>query len=109
MKRTALEYVRDILGALEKSQEFTQGMEYSSFVRDERTIFAVTRALEIVGEATKGVSDEVRARCADVPWRVMAGMRDVLIHAYFHVDVEVVWKTAKESVPQAMPALRRCL
>ena len=109
MKRTPLEYVRDIHDALGKAKSFTEGMEYSAFVQDERTIFAVVRALEIVGEATKNVPDELRRRFPEVPWRVMAGMRDVLIHGSFDVNTEVVWKTATERAPQVLPSVKQCI
>lgn len=109
MKRTSVDYVRDTLEALRKALSFIEGMNYTTFVHDERTIFAVVRALEIVGEATKNVPDEVRTRFPEIPWRVMAGMRDVLIHGYFIVDLEVVWKTATERAPQVIPALQKTL
>ena len=109
MRRTTLEFVRDIVEAMEKAQRFTNGMDYSDFAGDERTIFAVARALEIVGEATKNVPDNTRKRFPQVPWRLMAGMRDVLIHGYFDIDVEVLWKTATERVSQVMPVVQSCL
>ena len=109
MKRTSVDYVRDILEALGKAQSFTEEMEYSTFAQDEKTIFAVARALEIVGEATKNVPGEVRNRFPDIPWRVMAGMRDVLIHGYFDVNLEVLWKTATERAPHVIPALQKAL
>ena len=109
MKRTLIDYVGDILDAMGKARKFTEGMQYTAFADDDKTIFAVARALEIVGEATKNVPAEVRRRFPRVPWRVMAGMRDVLIHGYFHVDPEVVWKTATMRIPEAMPVVKEAL
>lgn len=59
----------------------------------------MVRQIEIMGEATKRLSDEFRNRHPDIPWRQMAGMRDILIHAYDHVDIEEVWRTATDSIP----------
>ncbi len=67
------------------------------------------RALEIAGEAAKHVSNEARTRFPEIPWRVMAGMRDVLVHADFGVDLEVVWKTVTVDGPTVVPPLRRAL
>ena len=109
MNRTPLDYVQDILDHMEKAQSFVEGMDYGAFVADEKTTFAVVRAIEIVGEATRHVPDDIRDRFLEVPWRRMAGMRDVVIHAYFGVDLDTVWRTVTEDIPQVLPAVQRCL
>ena len=109
MNRTPVDYVRDAFESIQKAQTFISGMGYSDFAQDDKTAYALVRALGVASEATKQVPDDVRARFPDVPWRQMAGMRDVLIHAYFGVDLEVVWKTIVERGPEAVPALRNCL
>lgn len=83
--------------------EFTEGVAYEDFVADEKTVYAVVRALEIVGEATKRIPQGVRDRHPQIPWRSMAGIRDKLIHDYVNVSLEVVWKTLSEDLP---PLLR---
>ncbi len=103
--RSYLDYVEDILRAIEKAQIFTAGMDYQAFASDEKTLYAVIRALEIVGEAAKKIPAEFRAQYDQVPWREMAGIRDKLIHDYFGVNVMVVWKTVQED----LPALRSSL
>ncbi len=72
-------------------------------------MFAVIRALEVVGEATNRILEEVRERYKEVPWREMAGMRDNLIHHYFGVDLRVVWKTAVEDVSALIPVTQRVI
>src|SRR5206468_13031754 len=84
-ERTYLDYLVDIRDNLARAQAFVRGMTYEQFAVDEKTSFAVIRALEIVGEATKRLPAELRARYPDQPWREMAGMRDKLVHNYFGV------------------------
>ena len=105
MSRRPLDYVRDILEAMHKALEFVEDMDYSAFVQDDKTNFATVRALEVMGEAAKNVPDELRSRFPDIPWGRMAGIRDVLIHGYFGVDIEVVWKTLTVDIPSVIPKI----
>jgi uncharacterized protein with HEPN domain len=86
-------YLKDILDAIESIENFVQGMDQESFKADDKTVSAVIRKLEIIGEAAKGVPEEIRTGKPDIPWREMAGMRDKLIHFYFGVDYDLVWST----------------
>ena len=109
MKRTYFDYLEDILDSMKKARGFVEGMDYETFVKDEKTNFAVVRAIETIGEATKYVPDKVRARFPEVPWHDMAKMRDKVIHVYFGVDLQIVWDTVMEDVPRTAPAVQRCL
>ncbi len=90
-KRTDREFLSDILEAIRRVQAYTAGMTLEAFLGDAKTQDAVIRNLEIIGEAAKGLSNEVRDRYPDVPWKSMAGLRDRLIHHYFGVSLDVVW------------------
>ncbi len=101
------DHLCDIRQAAEKAIAFVSGMDYAAFAGDEKTVFAVVRALEVLGEAAKRISQNVRERHPAVPWRSMAGIRDKLIHDYVNVDLEVVWKTVRDDLPTLIPAVHR--
>jgi uncharacterized protein with HEPN domain len=90
MNDAYLDYIEDILDAMEKAEILVEEVNYKSFEEDFRINFAVVRALEIIGEATKRLPIDVRARYPDIPWRGMAGMRDRIAHGYDRVDLQIV-------------------
>ena len=109
LKRESVDYIKDISEAISKIEQFTQGMDYRIFVNDEKTVFAVIRAFEIIGEAAKSVSQPIKTKYANVPWREMTGIRNKLIHEYFGVIHEVIWKTLKEDIPPLKPKVEQIL
>ena len=106
MNRTYIDYIADIYDAIEKIEQFIAGMDYDAFVRDGKTTYAVIRALEIIGEATKKLPDEFKTKHKQIPWTEMTGMRNKLIHEYFGVDVRVLWKTNTEDIPSIAPTMK---
>ena len=99
-KRTSSDYLYDIEEAIEKGLEFIEDLGFEEFGRDEKTQYALIRAVEIIGEASKKVSIEIKHKYPSIPWREIGRMRDKLIHDYFGVNIEVVWKTGKEDLPK---------
>ena len=104
--RRVPEYLQHILDAIDRATGYIAGMELEAFQRDTRTQDAVIRSIEIVGEAankTRLADPEFAARFPEVPWDVIYGMRNRIVHDYFEVDLEIVWQT----VQQDLPALRK--
>lgn len=84
-------------------------MDLDTFQIDDRTNSAVVRKLEIIGEAVKQIPEEIRQQYPRVPWKEMAGMRDKLIHFYFGIDSQLVWKTVTERLPQVKQEIHQLL
>ena len=105
MSRDELMYLQDIANSCRKILRFTNGMTLGDVIRDERTYDAVVRNLEIIGEAAKHVSDPLRTRLPGIEWRKIAGMRDMLAHAYFGIDNDILWDVVQNRIPGLADAL----
>lgn len=92
--------IQDILQAIDKIERFLKRMTFQQFKQNELVIDAVLRNLEIIGEASKGIPVSVKRLHRDIPWAQMAGMRNILIHKYFGVDLKIVWLTVKKYLPE---------
>ena len=108
-KRNYHLYLKDISEAMLAVQAFIEETDFDTFAADDKTASAVVRKLEIIGEATKGVPEEIRQRYPQVPWRQMAGMQDRPIHEDFDVNFSVVWQTATELIPPLQPIIAQIL
>lgn len=105
--RVYWDYLRDMLTNAKKAIAFTNGLNYDQFAADDKTTYAVVRALEILGEASKLVPSDIRDVYPEIRWRDIAGMRDKLIHAYFGVNLLVVWQTVLQDLPWLVVQLER--
>lgn len=105
MERVDEVYVQHILDAIRAVAEYTEGKTYAAFTEDRMLQDAVVREIEIIGEAANHLSDAFRSHHTSIPWSDVVGMRNKLIHEYFGVDPEVVWKTAREDLPHLRSSL----
>lgn len=97
-KRTTKLFFEDILTAINDIENFTQGMTFDIFENDKKTIQAVVRSLEIIGEAANHIPKNIKDKYLDIPWRDMITMRNKVLHEYFGVDEEVLWQTINEDL-----------
>jgi len=111
-KRDVRDYLEDMDEMLRKLQEFVQGMTFNEFVEDTKTVFAVIRAFEVLGEAAKNIPSEYRNEHPDVPWQKITSLRNKLIHEYFSVNLNVIWNTIHQDIPDLQmllsPVVKEC-
>jgi len=98
-ERDYIDYLLDIQDACNKCASFTENLSYNDYVIDEKTIYALVRCFEIIGEASNKIPEEVKKINTDIPWRYMSNMRNKLIHEYYGIDVKIIWKTVTEEIP----------
>ena len=99
MRKDDRVYLKHILDAIYRIEEYVQNIEYKDFIETHLVQDGVIRQIEIIGEATKRLSNEIREKYTDIPWKDIVGMRNKLIHNYFGVDVDAVWDTVKKDIP----------
>jgi uncharacterized protein with HEPN domain len=98
--RDIRDYLNDIVEAASDIENFTKKITYQEFIKDKKTLYAVIRSIEIIGEASKQLPLSIKTKHSDIPWKEIAGMRDKLIHAYSGIDTETIWKTTKTDIPR---------
>jgi uncharacterized protein with HEPN domain len=103
------DYLQDILDAVNDIESFVDSMTYEEFIKDRKTLNAVVRSIEIIGEASKNIPETIKIKHKELPWKQMAGMRDKLIHAYFGIDVETLWKAVKDNIPPLKKSIQKAL
>lgn len=109
MSRDHKVFLKDILDSMEHIEEYVEDMDFEEFKDDQRTIDAVIRNIEIIGEATKQIPDDVKDKNPEIPWEEMAKMRDKMIHGYFSIMQDILWETAKHDIPETRPLIEELL
>jgi len=107
LKKDNLVYLRHILDAIKRIEEYTKEINYKDFVNSSLIQSAVIREMEIMGEATKRLTQDFKEKYPDIPWKRITGMRDKLIHDYFGVDLDAVWETVEKDIPILRDKLKK--
>ena len=102
-------YLDDILEAIDKIERYTEGLNFEQFRKDDKTGDAVIRNFSVIGEAVKNIPPGVRKKYPDIPWKIIAGMRDKLVHEYFGIRYDVVWETIELRLPSLRVAIKQIL
>jgi len=101
--------VRHIFEAIEKIERYVAGFDFKGFCDDEKTIDAVIRKPEIIGEASRNISEDFQKQFSEVPWREISDFRNILIHEYFGVNLEIVWKVIQNRLPELKKNISKIL
>ena len=105
--RTWRERLNDILACARTIQSFTAGMSLDTFQEDPKTIRAVAFEFVTMGEAASAIPEETREEHPEIPWGKMQGIRNVLVHEYFHLDEEILWNASQQDIPPLIAALEK--
>jgi uncharacterized protein with HEPN domain len=108
-KRTLQLYLDDIVGAIQQIESYTRGMTREAFVKDAKTMDAVVRNIEIIGEAATHIPNEWKVQHPAIPWKQIAGTRNKVIHEYFGVDETILWQTIQEDIPRLKKDLQQVI
>ncbi len=99
-KRNIKLYIDDVKEAVAKIEEYSKGLSFDKFKKNDLVIDAIVRNLGVLGEAAKNVPTDFKEKYKDIPWRKIAGMRNIVVHEYFSVDSEILWKTIQQDIPE---------
>jgi len=108
-ERQYLDYIQDIVESVNDIKSFVSNMDFNAFCGDKKTINAVIRSLEVIGEASTKIPSEISDQYPAIPWKQMRGMRNKLIHEYFGVDKAILWQVATDEIPLLGPIFSEML
>jgi uncharacterized protein with HEPN domain len=102
-------FFEDTIDAMNKIESYIKDLDYNSFCQNNMIIDAVVRNLEIIGEAIKNIPENIITNYPEIPWKRMIGLRNIVIHAYFGIDLENIWKIITENIPEVKPEIIQIL
>ena len=108
-KRNAKLFIQDILEAIEKIENYVAGTDFESFKKDSKTVDAVIRNLEIIGEAARNIPEGMKRKYGDIPWRDLVDFRNRITHEYFGISLTIVWHIIKQELPQLEKRMKQIL
>ena len=109
MKRSIVLYIKDILESIDLIKMYIEGLSKESLLKDKKIQDAVLRRLEIIGEASKSIPSTIKNKYCEIPWREIAGTRDILTHAYFSVNAERIWNIIRKDLPKLKTEIQKIL
>ncbi len=98
-KKENLDYIEDIIDSIYKLKTFIKGINEEEFIKDHKTNYAVVRCIEIIGEASKNITENIKMKYNNIPWDLITDTRNFYAHNYESIDLEIVWKTVNDDIP----------
>ncbi len=108
-KRSYRMFIEDIQESMDKIEHYIEDLTYETFMKDEMVIDAVLRNLVVIGEASRNIPEDVREKYPDIPWKRMIGLRNIVIHEYFGVDLGIIWEIITRNLPETKPMIAEML
>jgi uncharacterized protein with HEPN domain len=105
LKRSYRLFVEDILTSVDKIENYISDLYYDDFIENHMVVDAVLRNLEIIGEAANNIPDEIRNKFSNIPWKKMIGLRNIVAHGYFGIDMTIIWEIITKNIPETKPDL----
>lgn len=107
MKKDPEVFLDHILESIDLIEDYSEGVNESEFIRSSSLQDMIVRRIEIIGEAVKNLPDDLKREHPQIPWRDIAGLRDIVVHQYFGLDLELIWDVVEKDIPQLKPEILR--
>ena len=102
-------YLEDIISSIKKIEKYINDISFEEFSDNEMIVDAVVRNLEIIGEAARNLEDDFKETNSHIPWRNMIGLRNIMIHEYFGIDLNIIWKIVTDDIPKTKPEILKLI